>query len=373
MITVAFLLVGAIATGVGSWLWINAHRAQGRTGIAITVTALGVALILLADGVQDLESHLYPSLGRLASNLATLVAAYGITVVVTDLAEDTTGAHTHRRLRRWLLGIALLILAASFFATPHLPTGVGVFGDLYHQEPTLVVYSVGYVLYLGAAVTDIAILAARTLPATRGYLRAGLVILILACLLAGAYLVQRIVTVALSVFASVPAEPLCAGPFSSVDCTFSVGFPALSVLLIVLAVLVPAAGGRLHRALTGQRDRQWIARLRPLSDAVIAALPQLDRTGGGAAGRPREQLVTIVMQIRDALLLLGLPHRPADDPADIARDLRDALARPDDLPAAPDTAPTPGPAANQPGDLGAEVERLLLVARAYDPVNEAAS
>lgn len=370
MITAAFLFVGVIATGVGIWLWTRARRIAGRTGIAITATALGVALILLADGVQNLESHIYPGLGRLASNLATLVAAYGITVVVTDLAEDTTGRATHRRLRRRLLGIALLLLVASFFASPRLSSSVGVFGDLYHQEPTLVVYITVYVLYLGAAVTDIAILTARTLPATRGYLRAGLIILMLACLVAFAYLVQRIVTVAMSVFASVSAEPLCAGPFSGLDCTFSVGFPALSVLLIILSVLVPAAGGRLHHALTGQRDRRWIADLLPLSDAIIAALPQLDRFGAHPVSKPHQQLVTTVMQIRDALLLLGLPRRPQDGPTEIAHDLREALARPDELPA---TASAPGPAADQPSNLAAEVDRLRLVARAYQPVNQAAS
>src|SRR5437764_16697 len=112
--------------------------------------------------------------------------------------------------------------------------GVGLFAlfaGLYRAHPTLVVYVFAYTGYLGFAVLDIGVMAAVTIRASGGALRAGLALLLLASAFAVAYLAGKIVATIRALQDDHPAKALCRGPFSTLPCALDVGFPAVSVLL----------------------------------------------------------------------------------------------------------------------------------------------
>jgi hypothetical protein len=87
-----------------------------------------------------------------------MVAAYDIEVTVADISS-TRGRG--RRTRLTALAGALAILVVTFFVTSDLPTGLGLFDELYRTHPTLVAYIVAYTCYLGFAVVDIAVVSAQ--------------------------------------------------------------------------------------------------------------------------------------------------------------------------------------------------------------------
>jgi hypothetical protein len=287
-------------------------------------------------------------LGRLLSNLATMVAAYGIEVTV---AEISGGRGRGRRTRLAALGAALVVLTATFFATSDLPTGLGLFDELYRTHPTLVVYVVAYTCYLGFAVVDIGVVSAGTIRASGGALRTGLALLIVACVFALAYLVGKIVSTLHDLRIPDPVALSCRGPFSTVGCSLDVGFPAVSVLLIVLGLSIPALPGA-ARAITDSRTRRALS---PLRRRLIQRFPdvvRLDATGTTT----RERLLTAMSETNDGLILAGVsPSMPADVAA------RLALAAPD------------FPVDREAGDethsaeaaFAAEVSRLRAIAESY--------
>ncbi|MFI5611430.1 hypothetical protein [Amycolatopsis sp. NPDC051903] len=342
MIDALFFGVGLVAVAAGVWRAVRARRTGAGAGLATSLIALGVALFLLADSAQAVESRLYPSLGRLLSNLATMVAAYGIEVTVAEIGGV---ADRRRRSRLTALAVALVVLVAAFFSTRGLPTGIGLFDELYRTNPTLVAYIAVYTLYLGFAVVDIAIVSAGAVRAGAGALRAGLGVVLVACVFALAYLVGKVVDLVADVTAEHPVARVCRGAFSTVDCALSVGFPALSVLLIVVGLTLPAlpAAGR------AVRDARTRRELRPLREHVVARFPDVVRLGrAGATGR--ERLLTTMSEINDGLLLAGIP--PSTPAAAAAQVLAGAApaATAEEVPA--DTA------------FAADVARLRAIARA---------
>ncbi|ATY12844.1 hypothetical protein CU254_22105 [Amycolatopsis sp. AA4] len=347
MIDVLFFGVGLLAVATGIWRAVRARRTGAGSGLAISLIALGIALCLLADSAQAIESQLYPSLGRLLSNLATMVAAYGIEVTVAEIGGV---AERRRRARLGVLIVALVVLTASFFATRGLPTGVGLFDALYRSNPTLVVYIVVYTLYLGFAVADIAVVSAGAVRAGTGALRAGLGIMLLACVFAFAYLVGKIVDLISGLTAEHPAPKLCRGAFSTVRCTLAVGFPALSVLLIVVGLTVPALPA-LGRAV---RDARTRAALRPLREHLASRYPDIVRLDD-ASGTGRERLLTMMSEINDGLLLSGVG--PDASPTAAAQVVRSSGPVPDE-PAEPPVLP-------QETAFAAEVARLRAIAQAF--------
>jgi hypothetical protein len=360
VINALFLGIGALAIAIGAWRWLRARHTAGRRGVAITLTALGVALVCLADASQSLESQVWPGLGRLLSNAATLVAAYGITIAVNELADETR--RPHRRLRQHLLAIALIILAISFFTGPRIHGTLGLLQ--YQHHPGLVIYDLTYIIYLGAAVIDIAIVTARTVAISRGWLRTGLALVLGACALAAAYIVGKIISVANALVGTPQPETPCAGPFSAPSCALSVGFPAMSIFLLILGVTSLAAGPRLSRRISNGRDRRRLRAVRPLHDALTVALPQIVRVDARSAD-VRHQLVTTAVEIRDGLLLLGLPQPERAAPDDIAHDIHTALTQPDlSADIGRHTVRTA-----QPTDLDAEIAWLQLITQAYQAVN----
>ncbi|MGW4487093.1 hypothetical protein ACWEOE_25010 [Amycolatopsis sp. NPDC004368] len=307
MIDALFFGVGLIAVAVGVWRAVRSRRTGAGAGLATSLIALGLALVLLADSAQTVESRIYPSLGRLLSNLATMVAAYGIEATVAEIGGV---AHRRKRTRLAVLGVALVVLVVSFFSTRGLPVGVGLFDELYRTNPTLVAYIVVYTLYLGSAVVDIAIVSAGAVRAGAGALRAGLGLVLVACLFALAYLAGKIVDLVADVTAEHPVAVVCRGAFSTLDCALAVGFPAISVLLIVVGLTVPAipAAGR------ALRDARTRSELRPLREHLAERFPDVVRLGrAGATGR--ERLLTVLSEINDGLLLAGIPPSASPDAA----------------------------------------------------------
>ncbi len=347
MIDVLFFGVGLLAVAVGIWRAVRARRTGAGAGLATSLIALGVALCLLADSAQAIESQLYPSLGRLLSNLATMVAAYGIEVTVAEIGGV---AERRRRARLGALIVALVVLTASFFATRGLPTGVGLFDELYRSNPTLVVYIVVYTLYLGLAVADIAVVSAGAVRAGTGALRAGLGIMLLACVFAFAYLIGKIVGLIGDLTAEHPVTKLCRGAFSTIPCTLAVGFPALSVLLVVVGLTVPAAPA-LGRAV---RDARTRALLRPLREHLTSQYPDVVRLDD-ASGTGRERLLTMMSEINDGLLLSGVG--PELSPSAAVRVLRSSEPVLDQS-AEPPVQP-------QETAFAAEVARLRAIAQEF--------
>ncbi|MBE1494678.1 hypothetical protein H4696_001778 [Amycolatopsis lexingtonensis] len=345
MIDILFLGVGAFALVVGIWRAVRARRTGAGAGLAVSLIALGAAFCFLSNRTQQFESELYPSLGRLLSNLATMVAAYGIGLTVAEISGTRDRG---RRTRAIALGVALTLLTVMFFSTSDLPRGVGLFDELYRTHPTLVVYVFTYTVYLGLAVIDIGIVAAVTIRASGGALRAGLALLLLASAFAIAYLTGKVVATIHALEADHPAKALCRGPFSTLPCTLDVGFPAVSVLLIVLGLTIPAVPG----LAAARRDARTLRLLRPLRAHLTRRYPEIVRIDPGGPSR-RERLLTAMSETNDGLILAGAtPDLP---PAAAARLVRD-------LPDEPEETPPPTAAAEP---FAADVARLRAIARAY--------
>ena len=345
MIDILFVGVGLFALFAGIWRAVRARRTGAGAGLAISLIALGAAFCFLANRAQLVESEIHPSLGRLLSNLATMVAAYGLGLTVAEIS----GARDRgRRTRLVALGAALTLLVVTFFGTPGLPRGIGVFDELYRTHPTLVVYVFTYTVYLGFAVLDIGVVAAVTIRASGGALRAGLALLLLASAFAVAYLAGKVVATIRALQADHPAKALCRGPFSTLPCTLDVGFPAVSVLLIVVGLTIPAVPG----LLTARRDARTLRLLRPLRAHLTRRFPEIARIDPGGRSR-RERLLTAMSETNDGLILAGVtPDLPPAAAARLVRDVPDERGE-----AEPPTA------GGEP--FAADVARLRAIAAAY--------
>jgi hypothetical protein len=353
VIDILFLGVGLFALAAGIWRAVRARRTGAGAGVAVSLVALGAALCFLSNGAQVVESGIYPSLGRLLSNLATMVAAYGIGLTVAEISGTRDRG---RRTRAVALAVALTVLVVTFFATSDLPRGLGLFDELYRTHPTLVAYVFTYTAYLGFAVLDIALVAAVTVRASGGALRAGLALLLLASAFAVAYLAGKVVATVRALQADHPAKALCHGPFSTVPCALDVGFPAVSVLLIVLGLTIPAVPG----LLAGRRDAGTLRVLRPLREHLTRRFPEIARIDPGGRSR-RERLLTAMSETNDGLILAGVtPDLP---PAAAARLVHELPDEPGD--------PEPPAAAAEP--FAADVARLRAIAEEYRSLGAAAA
>ncbi|MGW3993766.1 hypothetical protein ACWEF6_09775 [Amycolatopsis sp. NPDC004772] len=345
MIDILFVGVGLFALFAGIWRAARARRTGAGAGLAVSLIALGAAFCFLSNRAQQFESEIYPSLGRLLSNLATMVAAYGIGLTVAEISGTRDRG---RRTRLVALGVALTVLVVTFFSTPDLPRGVGVFDDLYRTHPTLVVYVFTYTVYLGFAVLDIGFMAAVTIRASGGALRAGLALLLLASGFAVAYLAGKVVGTLRALQAEHPVKALCRGPFSTLPCALDVGFPAVSVLLIVVGLTIPAVPG----LVAARRDARTLRLLRPLRAHLTRRFPEITRIDPSGESR-RERLLTAMSETNDGLILAGVT--PDVPPATAARLVRDLPDEPSET--------EPPTAAAEP--FAADVARLRAIARAY--------
>lgn len=357
------------------------RRPTTGLGPLLTMTlALGTALVVLAPGVQALESALVPSLGRLLSNVCTLTAAFGLLHLLLYVRFPRTEVRRRVRTRLVVLLVAVAAMVALFAASSP-PTGTGLFGGLYHEQPTLAAYVVVYMLYLAVAITDLAVLSLGSLRQTRRWLRAGMLVLALGCVLTYGYLAEKALGVATEVLTDANAEPYCPGPFATVGCTFAVGIPPIGVLAIIVGASLPTVGPRLQRP--AQALRAWwdYWTLQPLSQTLQAELPEVAAaTPETPAENLQERRYQRVIVLLDALLVLQ-PYRSAEDTrrhrdnahalglsrrrqaaAVEAADLRAALARHSTSLLSP---AEPLSARPQHDDLTSETRWLVRVAREF--------
>ena len=179
-------------------------------------------------------------------------------------------------------------------------------------------------------------------------MRVGLVLLLVACAFAFAYLVGKVVGLVSDVAAEHPVMKLCHGAFSNVRCALAVGFPAVSVLLIVVGLTVPAlpAAGR------AVRDARTRAALKPLREYLASRYPDVVRLED-AAGTGRERLLTMMSEINDGLLLSGVD--PSLSPAAAVQVIRSSAG----------TAPGEAREPSEETAFAADVIRLRAIAQAF--------
>src|SRR5262249_7979820 len=129
--------------------------------LIVSTVSLGLAFVFLAPAAQVRESALLPGLGRLLSNVCTLVAACEWLHVMLYIASPQARVPAKARARLATLLITIAVMTVMFFASKR-PTGIGIFTGLYRGQPTLAVYTLVFTSYLGFTVVDLAALALRS-------------------------------------------------------------------------------------------------------------------------------------------------------------------------------------------------------------------
>lgn len=328
-VSALFLSTGLVAfliAGYRGVLRCRGRRKPTETPLIVIAVALGLAFVFLAPAIQALESALAPSLGRLLSNVCTLVAAFGLLHLMLYVSHPPEQVPAKVRVRLITLLIAVGVMAVMFFASSP-PTGRGIFTGLYRSQPTLVVYTLVYVSYLGSAVVDLAALALRSVRGARAWLRLGMILIAAGCVFAAGYLIEKVIGVVGELVTASTAEPYCPSAFATVGCTFAVGMPALAVLLIILGTTLPTLGPPLEHLMRGFWHRRSLRRLRPLWETLHEALPDIALAAPDYPPRPSlpseisARLYQRVIAIRDGLLAL----QPYRDPID-TREHRDQAA-----------------------------------------------
>ncbi|MBA9002880.1 MAB_1171c family putative transporter [Thermomonospora cellulosilytica] len=287
--------------------------APGQRSSCLLLMALGFAFVLLSDSAQEIENRIYPNLGRLVSNVCTMLAALGIVIQMLNVGRPPDVARRMIRRRARVFAAAIALMTVLFLSDP-LPPRIGDFGPLYRDHPALVLYNLIYAGGLGMAMVDMLTLAAKyTRHATRTAMKAGLCAVGAGCVLALAYLAEKVVVVlaqAMGFPAPLPGhDRACPSAFTPAGCMFSVGFPVAAVLLIVIGMTIPAWGPRLAAPIRGMRYLRLYRRLRPLWTALCEEFPHIVLPVPRWTGI-RRRLHRRVIEIRDGLMAL----QPYSDP-----------------------------------------------------------
>ncbi|MFD0855721.1 MAB_1171c family putative transporter, partial [Actinomadura adrarensis] len=249
MINVVFWTAAAAAFVAAGWKARGLRHADRPPGLGATcllLVAMGSALILISDGAQRVENTVYPNLGRLLSNLCTMVTAFAIVSHVGSLTRPPGKAQ--ERIRRWRVALLVSMSAMTgLFVTSGLPPIVGDFGPWYHDHPALVGYILIFVVFLGWAFVDLAVLTVRyASPAAPPALRAGLRVVTVGCVLGIIYLAEKSVVVLAQGMGLDPPvsghDQPCPSPVQPLGCVFSVGLPVLAALAITIGMTLPAWG-----------------------------------------------------------------------------------------------------------------------------------
>lgn len=388
-VSALFLSTGLMAFLIAGYRGVHRGRGQRKPTelpLIVIAVALGFAFVFLAPATQALESKLAPSLGRLLSNVCTLVAAFGCLHLMLYVSHPAEQVPAKARVRLITLLIAISVMAVMFFASSP-PTGTGIFTGLYRSQPTLALYTLTYASYLGFTVVNLAVLALRSIRGGRAWLRLGMILIAAGCVLAAGYLTEKVIGVVSELVGAATAEPYCSSAFATVGCTFAVGMPALAVLLIILGTTLPTLGPRLEHLIRGFWHRRSLRRLQPLWETLHEALPDIALATPDCPPTPSlpgeisERLYRWVIAIRDGLLTLQPYRDPADtrehrDQADAAEltgrrraaaieaaDIRAALhRRRHDMP--PCSYSAEGNVATQHNDLSSELRWLTQVSDA---------
>jgi hypothetical protein len=388
MISTAFLVVAAIALGaalIKAPAAIRRNRPPGQGMLFILLLAVAASCFLLSDKVQAREDRLSHDIGRLLSNITTMVAAFAILALLITITYAPADARPKLRRRLAALAGSVAGLAVMFALASPLPETYGDFGDLYRQRPALIVYIVIYIAFLGAALAELLVLAVRyaRLARHRAFLRAGLLLMAAGAVLGLAYLAEKLVYV-ITQIANLPppfaSDDDCSSLISPPQCAFSVTLPITAVLLAAVGATLPVWGEALTAPWRRRRQARTFQALAPLWRALRDAFPQIALTG-----RPHRDLAfrlyRRVIEIDDGKLLL----RPWLDPAVTDAATRAATAsglHGDELRAtveateiaaaldahaagAPAITPLPAPAPPDVTDLPGEAAWLAAVATAF--------
>ncbi|MGE0170932.1 MAB_1171c family putative transporter [Nocardioides sp.] len=317
MIDLLFYSVAALAAATAVQRVIRARKTGQSAPSVLPLAALACALVFISSATQAVVSLLIPSLGRLLSNLCTMLAAFGF--VRMQLLVRLSPDEVRRRLRGRLVILAavMLVLIVSF-TLGRRPAGIGVFD--YRGQPWLVVYALVYSIYFSLAIVDLMRVTAQAMGKARGVLRAGVVLMTVGYLCALVYAGSKVQFVVRTMLGPVAMEPPCTGPFSTPVCTLSVGLPAVAILFIVMGLAVAPIARWASRCRGWVTNRQLYTGLEPLWQALYTTMPQIALTApGGVDGRVPAYDVDLrlyrrIVEIRDGVLILR-PYRCETDTA----------------------------------------------------------
>lgn len=361
----------------------NRHAAAAQ---AIALFVLAAALVAMATSTQAAINRHVPDGGKLAGNILTLVAAFAsVTVTVYTRYPPEQATPKVRRRLPWLL-LAVVVLAVTFFL-PHTSPLTGSFDGIYVSEPALAVYTIAYAVYLGVTLADQTQLwwfFSRHAPR---FFRWGLRLLAIGAGLGVVYaiaklaiVVQRLVSGSME---SAGIKGVCAFPFSSASCTVAVGAPAVVITVVALGVLACIASARFDNLSLWTAQARSYNRLGPLWLALTTTYPELRRfneavpneavaPGGrqvveSAAKSIEFRLTRRYVEIRDAMLLLGLTGSEPGADAGANPEAREALTILAALHAKQQDRPLPRPVRPRHTlrDIGADIAWLERVAAQF--------
>lgn len=381
MISTLFTVV-SLTLFAGAAFWVRrrgGERPVGARAMAGVLVAFGFAFLSYTQRVRSAAETVVPDGDRLLSNSFTLVAATSVLVFLRQLGVGPAAAR--RAVRRQLVVLAAaLLLMAAFFAVEQAAGGTARAYALY-----VLVYT-GYLTF--AVLGFLRGIWRQAGRARRRSQRIGLRVSSLGCGFALAYTSYKLVllvSVGLGLGLVEAHGPLCVSPVTPVRCAFSVAAPAVAVLLIALGLTLPALAWPLEQYLRRRWEARSLAALGPLWADITAVAPHvvLDPSGPDAeTGRSTDLEFLLhrrVVEINDGLLALR-PHRSRvvrDAARRSARGGAEAAVEASVIRAAVEArragaepardeeeSPAHGPA-DRAGDLRAETEWLLRVARAY--------
>ncbi|WP_106398954.1 MAB_1171c family putative transporter [Actinocorallia populi] len=315
MIDVVFFTVATVAFSAAALKARGLRKGPSRPGqlaLCFLLTTLGLAFVLLSDSAQAIESRIFPNLGRLLSNVCTLLAALGFVSHLLSLSYPPDRARPMIRRKAIGYAVAIAVMAGMFLSSP-VPARVGDFGGLYRENPALVIYIDIYVVLFGKAMVDLLFVSVRYARyARRLVLRLGLGTVAVGSMVMLAYLLEKALFVQSQAFGF--ASPVaghdapCPSVVSPLGCLFSVTFPVVAVLLIVVGMTLPTWGPALAAPVRFSKDRRLCRRLGPLWRMLHEAFPQIVMLSTADLG-PRWKLQRRVIEIHDGLLALT-PYRP---------------------------------------------------------------
>lgn len=390
----AATLFYAVAIAALTAAVVRARRADASGGTpalrayVALLTALGLTFAVMATPSQAWVNRFVPDLFKLMGNCFSLIAVFCGEALILHTSYPGERATMMLRFRLAVLLAVLGVLAVMFF-WPHPVTLVGSFDAYLAIDPTLVVYTLAYSLFVGAASGDIAIMTWRFSRHTARYLRAGLRVIAMAGVGGVIYAAAKMAIVIehLVTNSSEGAGDeagVCHAPFGSPACAVVVGIPGAAVLALVIGVLL--ASGATHLDSVHRRVDQFRAyrRIEPLWRHLHDAFPEISRM----PNEPRVitelrgvewRLVQRLVQTRDGLLLLA-PHRNLAIPNEVrttaqqtGSDDHDAVVEAAQIAAAltaraagtPPAHDPPDPPTERLDDIDAEITWLQRVSRAF--------
>ncbi|GAA0437994.1 MAB_1171c family putative transporter [Streptomyces luteireticuli] len=357
------------------------RRPVGANAMVAIFASLWVAFAAYAPAGRYIIESVIPHGSRLVSNSASLTAATAVLAFMFQISDPDTA---RRRIR---LRLIYLISAVSVMS------GLFVAGDEDPFSPQLyALYLFVYIAYLGITVGEFLVQTwKQSSRSRRTSQRIGLRIASTGCASALAYCCYKIFTLVSFGFdlGLITHNYQCSSIVTPARCTFSVAAPAVSVLLVVFGLTLPALAWPISQLARKRWETRSFKALAPLWNELVEVSPDIVLTPAGFGEVAEDDtdffLHRRVIEINDGILTLrayrsgrvqkATTHAlaqlgEADTPRGYATVeaavLKDAVrAKHRGLKPNGDIArPAPGTDERE-GNLRAETEWLLLVAQAY--------